>query len=367
MSKIIDNSYQFNFANQENNFMRISHLDGLRGIAILWVLLFHAYARRPENLDFVSTTMQFSIFEFGYLGVQLFFMISGFVIFMTLDKSKSYIDFMKRRWLRLFPAMLIATILIFATSYFFYDSPRGIPEPINALPGLLFLSPQLIELFSGIKIFGLEGAFWSLYVEVIFYALIAIVYFKFGRKFCIPFLFVAFIATFFTFGLEKIGFAWPHELTSALGFIYYPWFLVGCVLYEVVNKRVDKLNIALAFISIALSIFISFHFSNYNYNVILYSLIIILLFISSFYISRVQSVLSTKFLLLWGFVSYPLYLIHENILVSILVKFQKMEAQEDVMYILPLVAFIPLFYVSYFISLRLEPSLRRFLQARLIK
>jgi Predicted acyltransferases len=66
---------------------RITHLDGMRGLAILLVIAYHAYARWPELLPYAATTQHIPLLAFGWVGVQLFFMISGFVIFMTLDKS----------------------------------------------------------------------------------------------------------------------------------------------------------------------------------------------------------------------------------------------------------------------------------------
>ncbi|WP_233592547.1 hypothetical protein [Erwinia psidii] len=52
---------------------RIQHLDGMRGLAILLVIGFHAWARWPEKLHYVNMTKHFPLFEFGYLGVPLFF------------------------------------------------------------------------------------------------------------------------------------------------------------------------------------------------------------------------------------------------------------------------------------------------------
>lgn len=64
---------------------RLEYLDGLRGLAILWVLLYHFFSRWAELIPFGSTYQQWLIFEMGDLGVNLFFLISGFVIFMTLN------------------------------------------------------------------------------------------------------------------------------------------------------------------------------------------------------------------------------------------------------------------------------------------
>ncbi|WAH61698.1 acyltransferase family protein (plasmid) [Pseudomonas silvicola] len=68
----------------------------MRGLAILMVIGYHAYMHVGQNcLPYVNLTQHIPVFSFGWLGVELFFMISGFVIFMTLDKSESYISFLK--------------------------------------------------------------------------------------------------------------------------------------------------------------------------------------------------------------------------------------------------------------------------------
>lgn len=347
--------------------MRIGYLDGLRGLAIIWVIMFHAYSRWPEYLNFVSKTQDVSIFQYGFLGVQLFFMISGFVIFMTLDKSKNFFEFIKKRWLRLFPAMLIATILIYITSSFFYERPSGIPHLANIIPGLIFTSPSFIELFTGIHINSLEGAFWSLYVEVIFYIFIGCIYFFLGRKYCIPAIFIAFLSVFLTFALSKFGFSQPYKLVSALGFSYYAWFIVGCVFYEIISKRQNLPIILIAFISIILTSINALIKYNFDYTLILFYLLVLLLFTLSFYLKSIQLLLSNKILVLIGFVSYPLYLIHENMLISSLIKLEKLQLPYPIMLVMPVLISIFLISISYIIAKFLEPKLRKSIQSKLIK
>lgn len=162
---------------------RIAFLDGLRGIAILLVVLFHAYSRYPDIVPYKDSYKYFPLFEYGFLGVQLFFLLSGFVILMTLERSKNFFSFMYKRWIRLFPAMLIATILIFSTAFLFYERPGGMPNLYSVLPGLLFIEPSLLDkIVGGGKILPLEGAFWSLYIEMMFYIIFGISYFILGKK-----------------------------------------------------------------------------------------------------------------------------------------------------------------------------------------
>src|SRR5690606_10153907 len=97
---------------------RIAFLDGFRGVAIILVVLYHAYVRYPESVPYGDRFTGVILFKEGLLGVQLFFLLSGFVILMTLRKTRSYLEFLKKRWLRLFPAMLIVTVILFPISQF---------------------------------------------------------------------------------------------------------------------------------------------------------------------------------------------------------------------------------------------------------
>ena len=64
---------------------RIEYLDGMRGGAIILVFLFHAFARWPTIVPYRNVYADISCVKYGWLGVELFFMISGFVIFMTVS------------------------------------------------------------------------------------------------------------------------------------------------------------------------------------------------------------------------------------------------------------------------------------------
>jgi len=88
---------------------RFAALDGVRGIAILGVLLFH-YGYFAQSVHPVKgqASALFTLFDLGWLGVDLFFVLSGFLITGILLKSKNqrhyFKSFYARRALRIFPA-----------------------------------------------------------------------------------------------------------------------------------------------------------------------------------------------------------------------------------------------------------------------
>src|SRR5690349_15385603 len=73
---------------------RITGLDALRGLAALSVVLFH-YTTRYDALFGHRSELLVSV-PWGHYGVQIFFGISGFVIFMTLDRTATLADFAVR-------------------------------------------------------------------------------------------------------------------------------------------------------------------------------------------------------------------------------------------------------------------------------
>src|SRR5271156_873217 len=104
---------------------RIHFLDGLRGIAITGVLIYHGYGPAyAEFLPFGNRYRDIYPIRFGWVGVELFFLISGFVILMTLEKSRDLFDFAARRWFRLFPAMFVGSLIILAFDRVFAAGPH---------------------------------------------------------------------------------------------------------------------------------------------------------------------------------------------------------------------------------------------------
>ncbi|MER7195176.1 acyltransferase [Streptomyces flaveolus] len=150
---------------------RLRALDGLRLVAALMVAAYHYGGRGGSVTDAWGSSAQFqfptlhTFFAYGCLGVQVFFVISGFVICMS-GWGRSLTSFIASRASRLLPAYWAAVILVtavFALPVVVYEAV----SPSDALVNLTMLQQPL----------GADrvlGVCWTLWVEVRFYALFAL-------------------------------------------------------------------------------------------------------------------------------------------------------------------------------------------------
>lgn len=170
---------------------RIPELDGLRGIAILLVLLFH-YVSSTDYGDAPVSLLQ-KIFAIGWSGVDLFFVLSGFLIggiLLDVRESPSYFKtFYARRFYRIVPLYYVWVAAFFVISIFWAN-----PETWRSLPIYLLFLQNSIRIEHDIFRAAWLGALWSLAVEEQFYLVIpSIIRLISGRKL----LFALFVAIIF--------------------------------------------------------------------------------------------------------------------------------------------------------------------------
>ena len=148
---------------------RMDHLDGLRGLAALWVVFSHA---GPGRLEAVLPGPLNAVFAWGRLGVAVFFGLSGFVIAHSIRTAR--VDgrfagrFLVRRAVRLTPPYyfsLLAVLAVTATSTLIEGEPFESEGPIT-------LGRLLAHLFYLQHAFGMKDLspmYWTLAFEMWFY------------------------------------------------------------------------------------------------------------------------------------------------------------------------------------------------------
>ena len=167
---------------------RIAPLDGLRGVAVLWVVAFHVHALRAKLGDpwvdaIASSRYVEPVVGAGYLGVDLFFLISGFLLAMPWfvhaaqgRSAPSARDFYARRLRRIVPAYYVQLVVLFAFVLPLLAGARywrsdAYVYAFNAVAHALFLH-NTTPLTSGSM--QVNGALWTLAVEAQFYLLIPV-------------------------------------------------------------------------------------------------------------------------------------------------------------------------------------------------
>jgi peptidoglycan/LPS O-acetylase OafA/YrhL len=155
---------------------RLAFADGLRGFAALWVVLFHASG--GGHLDQLKALLPplvaKVVFEMGELGVPVFFVLSGFVMALTVDSasvgSAFAWRFIARRLVRLTPPywFSIAVVIAFALVK---AGVLHLPPKLPTVPDLLAHLVYLQGVFEAVLI---NPIYWTLGVEVQFYIAFAL-------------------------------------------------------------------------------------------------------------------------------------------------------------------------------------------------
>lgn len=221
-----------------------AEIDGLRAIAVISVIIYHA-----EMIIFERDW-----FEGGFIGVDIFFVISGYLItrimLSELDKtgSFSFINFYERRARRILPLLFV---VIFASIPFAWKFllPSGLIEYAQSILASLFFGSNFFFFFSTTE-YGADSALlkpflhtWSLGVEEQFYLVfpvIAIIAFKISKKF--------FITALVALSLVSLQFSEIMEIRNSDLNFYLPfsrfWELaVGSILaYREINYKSDRDN-----------------------------------------------------------------------------------------------------------------------------
>lgn len=339
---------------------RISHLDGLRGVAVVIVVFFHAYSQWNSIEPFTQHEFLSRAFVHAWLGVYLFFAISGYVIYMTLLRSQNIFMFGISRYLRLMPAMLVASLFIYAASFFTPERPSGPVGFLDLLTSITFVDPQFINKATGLTLNSLDSAFWSLYVEVQFYILAAILFFAFKDKQLYG-LVVLYVTYFTAYVLSTNGIGGPpieriYELLLYARVKYFAWFLIGIYAFKYLQEKNNSKLLAIAFFAVLGTIQLLME-EGYSNSLLISIIATALVFVLPMFSPMLRTLLSSKILLFFGSISYALYLLHQNIVTGFAIKLHQ-SGIELPAFAYPLPFMILVTILSIFVT-RLEPRIKK--------
>lgn len=158
------------------NFNRVDYIDALRGIAAVIVVIQHS-AERQIGLtsgpihSFLELTFS-GLVNFGRIGVVAFFAISGFVIPYSFRGPKPLVGFVAARAFRLYPAFWLSIALACLLS--------PILSQITISPAQIIANATMVPSLFGYN--DIISVYWTLFIELVFYALCALIYCTGGFK-----------------------------------------------------------------------------------------------------------------------------------------------------------------------------------------
>ncbi len=286
-----------------------SLLDGLRFFAAFWVMNFHY---------FLGSSVDLHWYRYGNFGVQIFFIISGFVIVISL-KGKTIKEFTKNRIIRLFPLFWIICSGTYLLTLLIPNArPRLFSEYLSSMT-------MLGDQFNGYAGFGglIDASYWTLAIELIFYFAIGLFVLLFSYK-NIRYFFTIWLG----FSFLAILFQIDNNFYIKLGLVHHAsYFIFGGALALISIKESKRkfetiFDWCLLFGSALYSTYIIEYIylpylGPHHLDILIVKIINILLFIGiALLVSisyKVKKPSHLSFLAILGGITYPLYLLHQTI------------------------------------------------------
>ncbi len=294
---------------------RIESLDNLRGFLVLCVSIYHYLSIFHQ--DYVQS------FSGGFLAVEVFIVLSGYLITRVLIKENSF-NFLIKRFLRIYPSLVFMITIVLFIVYMNNFEPLSLAFKESVYALLSFYNYFLI--FSDIPYFDRfekEVVFlplWSLSMEFQFYALSFLLFLYLPRRY-IPYAymfltFVSMASSFYYFQVQNLNPDHVYFRTEARAHAFFMGGLLALYEDKIVHifQKVKRLTIPIFLITTFLISLTFFKFSIYTdwffpFGFLIVDILSLLLIYSLILLSY-----SFKPLYLLGRISYPIFLWHYPIM-----------------------------------------------------
>tara|TARA_R110002012_G_scaffold77840_3_gene198322 strand:- start:86314 stop:87432 length:1119 start_codon:yes stop_codon:yes gene_type:complete len=294
---------------QDQASSRNGLLDLLRFSAALMVAVYHFLYRGAQDggyLDHAFGAAGVAV-SLGYLGVNLFFMISGFVIIWSAS-GRDWYGFSVGRLARLYPAHLVAMTITFLVMLWWAQPPYQ-ADISQWLANLTMLAPMFGSGF-------MDGAYWSIVIEIIFYGWVVIGLFS-GF---IPRHTDAAVAIWMLFVMLNNTMLGSRPVELLFLTEYGSYFALGIMTWRISSLGPSNLRLLVAAIALAMT----FHAAEVQRLDVIFRLGeassaplvalanagIVGLFLLAAALGR--HIKAGRWVLALGGISYPFYLIHQN-------------------------------------------------------
>ncbi|MCK4098434.1 acyltransferase [Acinetobacter radioresistens] len=316
--------------------MRLALLDYARFFAALSVVFFHYFYNGLTNgkVGNIERTWFADIAAYGHYGVQFFFIISGYVIFLSV-KNKSASSFLKSRLKRLYPTYWVAVLF---TGFFAMLWANGTDMAVT-IPQIL-VNLTMLQKFLGVA--NVDGVYWTLVFELLFYAFVFLILLFGNFKKLVAFLLAwpFFIAVFATFSGGFMVFN-----------LYFAYFVVGAMFALLKTNSAPRHLILLSLAVAVCAGFYQMYLASLSkqHNLIIVALIYaaMLGFFAIQNMDRFRKINLPRSQDIGG-MTYPIYLIHAHFGYMILNRFATPENQALV-YTLLLLTVISLSWILWYV------------------
>lgn len=286
----------------------------LRFFAALGVLSYHSFSQLITN-NYIPNAFSFlsQFAKYGNLGVDLFFIISGFVISLS-SEGRTFFQFISARFIRLFPVfwlcVSITSLFVLLSNSADYISWQKYLSNLTMLPSI----------FGGYEY--IDVSYWTLRVELKFYLIIAIILLL--RKFVnlslqkiavvlssLLLYYTLFCNLYYCPSAFKLFF-WSY------GEEYLQYFVAGILFYEIYKNNKNYYN----YIALLMCYFVALIKTNNHDHIniginIIYITIFFLIFLAISLKKITNNFFNKKYknaIIVLGAVTYPLYLLHDKII-----------------------------------------------------
>jgi peptidoglycan/LPS O-acetylase OafA/YrhL len=309
---------------------RLREIDLFRAVAILMVIGFHYCTRWAPPL-FETTLYPYGdyftdnfLFRHGHLGVDFFFIISGFVIALTLENCRSAAEFFARRAARLMPAMIACSLLTIIVVKVFVSVPYFQNEAHfwNLVPSWTFTNPSIWKLLLPTTSY-VDGVYWTLTVEAKFYIWAACIYFVLKKENFARNMFIFCVATTIAYIIGGVMQNKPLQSLEYIVFGRYAILFASGVLFRQIQKapadfgRLGPLVVICLVVEVTRSALVpEGHNSFIAITALKMAFFLAFWFLSIGWFAPKTPLID--FTVRIGLASYPLYLLHQNIGVGLM-------------------------------------------------
>ncbi len=320
---------------------RESYIDSLRAIAILFVVIFHYTYHYDAEYLLRNDNWSFEFGKYGWSGVDIFFVVSGYCIGMTIIKTKNFSEFIVRRFARLYPAYLVAGFLTLIF-YNFFELPGREVDWHTGFMNLIFAN-----FIPGLNYQYIDGIYWALIVEIKFYLFFGLLFFII--KDLTKSIYLWFLLCLIGNIILIIDSKTYIFFTSI--FPHANLFLFGLLIY---NFKQTSLTFK---ISIVLYLIVSL-LINERYEDFEIYFILVLFFV--FFVLQKKMNFNFKFLSYIGLVSYTWYLIHNAIGIILIRELNNLGLQNISVFIAIIFTFILSMLIYNLIEIRSKLAIIKF-------